>query len=643
MPNAKRGGNRTIGAGRKCCVVTLAWLAFAWARPAFPADAPAPGEPPASSPAAQVSDDADVENQPADAVPFSEAGAASTAPAADAPAEKPAAKLRLAPIAIRWGGDVGYDIEQRGARGGNSTLRQRVTLNLKGKAATYIMQPWIAQVRGDLGLNSSKSRSEDTGASSNTISGGAGLYVVPYSRYPFEARISRNQNYSGPGIGLPVSQTTRLDMIQRYSPRHRKESYSVGFNRSLTGGEGVGSDRMDGLNFTMQSNRFKQQALEAEGSRERGTRSSNGLTRQSSLLKVHHTYRELAELTVDNNANLTSSSDNTEMSSTSFINREVNSTLFFQPPEAPYSVIGTARVNVSDVSAQQTSTRTRVANLNLSASYRPHEYITMSAGANVNVTDSERTQSLNTAQTAAANIPLAANNLGSWRYTSFIGGALNNTTNPNNSSQSASLSPSHGLNRSSPLGSGTLSLGLNQSVNVTESTRSKTSARLTHSGSANWRRSQGGNFSTLRLSGRDSRSLSRTKDSFQSVDVNATTKEQFSRYSSLSGSLTVRTTRQETLAAPETRVYTTSSASLHYNHQRAFDITRLIFDSDVQARSQSIAPVFVATPEEQGPVTWENALTYTIGRLASEFHMDLSKESDGSTQYRIALALKRYF
>ncbi len=629
--------------------MTLAWLAFGWARPAFPADAPAPGEPPAPSPVAQVSDDAlagddaGAENQPADAVPFSDAGTGTTAPAADVPADKPAAKLRLAPISIRWGGFVGYDIEQRGARGGNSMLRQRVTLNLKGKAASYIMQPWIAQVRGDLGLNSSKSKAEDVGSASNTISGGAGLYVVPYSRYPFEARISRNQNYTGPGIGLPVSQTTRFDMIQRYSPRHRKESYSVGYNRNMTGGEGVGSDRMEGLNFTVQSNRFKQQSLEAEGSHERGTRSSSGVTRQSSLLKVHHTYREISMLTVDNNVNLTSSSDSAELSSTSFINREVNSTLFFQPHEAPYSVIGTARVNVSDVSAQQTSSQTRVANLNLSANYSPSQYITMSAGANVNVTNSERTQSLNTAQTATANIPLATNNLGSWRYTSFIGGSLNNTTSANNSSQTASLSPSHGLNRSSPLGSGRLNLALNQSVGVTESTRSKTTSRLTHSGSANWQRSQGGNYTALRLNGRDSRSLSRTKDSFQSIDANATTKEQFSRYSSLSGSLTVRTTRQETVVAPDAKVYTTSSAGLHYSHQRAFDIPRLIFDSNVQARSQSLAPVFVATPEEQGPVTWENSLTYTIGRLASEFHMDLSKENDGSTQYRIALALKRYF
>ena len=639
MPNAKRGGDGTIGAGRRCCVMTLAWLAFGWARPAFPADAPAPGEPPAPSSAAQVSDDAGAENQPADAVTFS--GAA--APAADAPADKPASSLRLAPIAIRWGGDVGYDIEQRNSRGGNATLRQRVILNLKGKAASYIMQPWIAQVKGDLGFTASKSKSEDIGSSSNTITGGAGLYVVPYSRFPFEARISRNQNYSGPGIGSPISQTTRFDMNQRYTPRHGKENYTAGYNRSQTGSEGADSDRQSGLNFSMRSSRFKQQTLEAEGSRERGTRSGSGISTLSNLVTVHHTYREIAELSLDNNANLTSSSDRAPMSSTSFRNRELNSTMFFQPAQAPYSVIGAARVNVSDVGTQQSSFQTRTANMNLGASYRLSEYITMSASGNVNVTNSVRTQSLTASQTASANIPLAALNLGAWRYSSQVSGSFSNSSGQTGSVQSVSLSPGHSLARGMDLGGGRLSLGLNQSVGVGESTRSQAFSRLNHSGSANWQRSQDRNYTALRLNGRDSRSLSRTQDSFQSIDASATTKEQFSRYSTLSGSLTVRATRQENLAVPSAKVSTSSSAALRYSNQRAFGISRLIFDSQVQARSQSLVPVLAATPKEQGPVTWENSLSYTVGRLVSEFHVNLSKESDGSTQSRIALSLKRYF
>src|SRR3990172_9384208 len=105
MQKERGGGDGTIGAGGRFCVMTLAWLAFGGARPAFPADAPAPGEPPAPSSAAQVSDDAGADSQPADAVTFS--GAA--APAADAPADKPASSLRLAPIAVGWGGNVGYD------------------------------------------------------------------------------------------------------------------------------------------------------------------------------------------------------------------------------------------------------------------------------------------------------------------------------------------------------------------------------------------------------------------------------------------------------------------------------------------------------------------------------------------------------
>jgi len=616
----------------------LAWLALACSRPAFSADALATEAP--SAPPAQISDGTSTDSQPEDVATFLGTGAAA------APAGKPGSSLRLAPIATRLGGSVGYDIEQRNTKGGNATLQQRMLLILRGQANSYIWQPWIAKVNSNLSLATSKSKVNDSSSSSNNnISGNAGLFLLPYSRFPFDANISRNQNYSGPGIGSLDSQTTLFAMNQQYRPRYGMESYRAGYTRSQTDSGGADSDRQTGVSFSMMSSRFVQQTIEADASRDRDMRSVDGKNSLSSQAKVHHRYLPTGGLSLENNANLRALSDNTVLASTDTRTRELNSTLSLQPARAPYSVIGSVRVNVSDQNNQTASSHSRSVNANLGASYRPSQYINMSASANGNETESNsvRTRTVTTSQNASASYPLAATNLGGYRYGRSISGSIGNRTTPAGSTQSLGLGANHSLSRAMDYSDGRLSLGLNQGVSVSESTRSQATSSLNHSGSANWSRVQNKTHSSLRLTGRDSRTLSRAQDSYQSIDMGATIREELSRYSTLSGNLSVQTSRQVRMSAPSAIIFTNSSAALNYNDQRAFGVPRLIFNSDLRTYSQTPIPVLTAPPKEQGPITWENTLTYAIGRLTAEFRVNMSRNSDGTAQSLMSLSLRRYF
>ena len=645
MPIAKRRISGSAITIRKCCALGATWLAFAWSRPAFPADALTPGT--SAAPPSQISDIASGQSQPEDVMDFLDSGTA--VPGTPEPKDQSASSLRLAPIALRWGGSLGYDIEQRSNKGGNAIMRQLLTLNLNGRANSFIWQPWMAQVKGGLGYTATRSNSQGTSAASNSISGDIGLYLVPYSRFPFDATVSRTQNYLGAGIGNPISYTKRLDMNQSYTPLRSRDRYHGNYVRSQSGGATSDTSNQDALSLTMLTARFKSQTIETTLSRERQSLQISGERKRLHSAQVRHRYVPSTELTMDNNFNAKNRLNQVTAESSSSATRDFYSTMFFQPSRQKYSVIAGARASSSNQNTSFTSTRSRSANANLGVSYRPNQYINLSASGNANVSekDSVWSRSFSTTQNAGLNYPLATLDLGTFHYSSRFTGSLTNVTRYKDanqtSTQTISLSPNHGLNSNMNLNGGKLALSINQSVGVSQSSRSKPAASLGHSAAVVWSRTQDKNNTSIRLGGRDSRSLTRTQDTFQNIFLTGSISEEFNRDSSLGGSMDIQATRQINPSLPNAVSSTNSSASLFYSHQRAFGIPRLIFRSSARTHSRAPLPVMTADPKDQGPITWENSLTYIVGRLTSLFTVNLSKESDGTTQSLIALSLRREF
>ena len=607
--------DRTTCVGRSCCVVILAWLALGCVRPAFSAET-------------------------------------------TTTATKKASSLRLAPIAIRTSGSIGYDIEQRSTNGASPTLRQRVILNLRGKAITYISRPWLAQVKGSVNFSIAKHKTNDHSSSNHGISGNVGLYLVPYSHYPSSAVLSRNQNYSGHGFGSLTTESTRLDLTQDYAPRNGKERYRLAYNYTQSESATPEIYTSNGLNFNMVSNRFKHQTLKINGLRRRNKQRNADRSTLLNQATAEHRYLPSSEFSWDNNAILRNDSIDSPLERDRDRTREANSTLRYQPRAKAYSAIATARVHATDFDFSQGSSHSRIANANLSGVYRWSQHINLSASVNASVSDSNSQQSTNlsTTQSATTNYSLASFSVDDYHYNSRFGGSISNSTStsrnrnslgsPGNtvsvrsgSQQSISLSPSHSLSRNTLLNGGRLRIRFDQSLSIRESTRSQAIARLTHSATANWRRG----ISSLRLTGRDARSLNSNQDSFQFVNFNANISDDISRDSSISAYLSIQATRQINTGSSSSTSYTSSSASVHYGNRRTFGIPRMQFDSDLRAYSRSLAPVLASSPSEQGPVSWENILSYTVGKLSTNFKVTLSKENDGSSQSLIWLSLKRYF
>lgn len=597
------------------------------------------------------------------AEPDSQGTGASSQTTSPTDGPKRSSGYRLAPIATAFGGDIGYDIQQRNSNKTSPLVRQRLVLNLKGRARTYIVKPWIATVSGYVNLTSSKSKTGDSTNASNGVTGSTSLYVVPYSTYPFDASYSKSNSYSGAGFGSLGSTTTRFEMNQRITPRKSFERYQLGYYQSTTETSGPALYRQNGLTLNFLTSRYSNQVMTVGASRTRNHAVNNGTRGQLDFVNFSHRYQPSSEFSISDEASYNGAYYEVPGESIGYRNREANSTASYQPNDKPYSLIGAARTNFSDNSNTGSSSRSKSANANLSGNYRLSTYVRLSASGNVNVSerDSVRTQSITTTQSASLNYPLATFDVDKYHYSSQISASVYNRTSSteragyagsrsSGSTQSASISPSHSLSHSSRLGAGTLSVGLNQSLSASESTTSQARASLNHSATASWNKNQSGTHSSARISGSDRRSLNNTQDSFQFFSVSASVSEEINRNSSLSADISAQASRQlssgtsSTTADPNTSsTYNNSSASIHYTHARAFNLRNMKFDSNFRANSRSALPVFSGTETEQGPITWDNTLSYSVGRLISEFSVSLSKEGDGTSQSLIWFSLKRYF
>ncbi len=515
---------------------------------------------------------------------------------------------------------------------------------------------------GYLNLTSSKSKAGDSTTASNSATGNTSLFVVPYSWYPFDASYTRSNSYSGAGFGNLGSTTNRFEMNQRITPKKSFERYQMGYYRSTTRSSGSGLYEQNGTSLNLMTSRVKNQVVTFGASRTRNHDVNNDRKAQSDFVNVSHKYRPISEFSISNEATYNGDYYYAPGDVTGARNREVNSTGSFQPNEKPYSLIGTARMNFYNSGSINDSSNSKTANANLSGNYRWNPYVVFSASGNVNVQDrnSSRTRSVTAIQSANLNYPLATFDVDSYHYSSQISGGIYNQSSSTDrsgsagsrssrSTQSASIAPSHNLSHSSPLGTGRLSVSFSQSLNASESTTTQARASLNHSANVAWNHSESQSNSSLRFSASDRRSLNNTQDSFQFFSVSANVSEEINRNSSLSADISAQASRQISSAASpvadpnKSSTYNSSSAAVRYTHARAFNIRGMKFNSNLHASSRSALPVFSGTETEQGPISWDNTLSYAVGRLISEFSVSLSKEGDGTSQSLIYFSVKRYF
>jgi hypothetical protein len=269
------------------------------------------------------------------------------------------------------------------------------------------------------------------------------------------------------------------------------------------------------------------------------------------------------------------------------------------------------------------------------------------------------TSNRNLSQSAGISYQPETKQMGEYRYdwstsanvtnASTLGNSAATTTDTGGTtgpSRNLALQLGHGLSRSLLLDAGSsLSMAVSQSLSSSFRTGGPPVQRITHSGTVSW--SLAGNEGSTYVSAgvSDARSLGDARDSFQLINLQASSNLPTGRFSSWRGSLTIQSIRQsapvvfgspfnpvivdtsQTVNLPQTGFVTTSTGAITYQNQRLFGIPRLRLVSDVRLNSQALLPV-LSGPLDKESASWDNSFAYGIGRTQLRMNTRMAKTNN---------------
>lgn len=632
MLRPKQVKNGTDGAGRISSILVVGWLIFGWSQPAFPDEQ---------------------------------------------------RHLKLAPI--RLASDVGGDIDYTYLSNNFGTTRNTlqalgVQVRANVRALSYFWQPWFAQVSGDLGvvLSSSASRYGNPPATTNSgntlVTGQAALNLLKYSRYPFQAHVFNNDNRaSGSSSGINSDyKSSGYDLTQQYrSLRGNLDSLAL-YTHNENGRASFGTEEVrDSLNLNLTALPFKGQTFRIVGGFINIDRPLTGSSNYLDTLITNHLYQPNSSFSVASLINLiksgyTSKPGITTLQQTDYNSRQLSSFASWRPIGSPMTITSSVRLLRSTLSSNDSHSSFDDTNFNLGANYAWSPLLRMYGSVNVN--DNNNVQIVSTNAAVAAQKLFGDNPdaiiLGGFRYTRYAGASLSNsTTTTSNSNQSTTTSNSnqtattsvqslggnlgHALSKSTNLGSGLLTIGLDQRLSELLSTQHSPYSYLTSGGTLSWNRSEGRGSTSLRLRASDSRTLSGKQNFFQIINLQASRNVRLLNHQSLIGNLTIQSTRSgdSDVSTPFT---TYPSASLSYHNERVFAVKNLTFNSTLNivgaaivSSQNSTNPMNFST-SSQASTAWDNDLNYFIGKLRLRLYSHIAVVNNG-TQSSLLFTMNRSF
>lgn len=582
--------------------------------------------------------------------------------------------LQLAPIMLSHsvGGNIGYNYEY--ATDGTYKYTQQALglgINTSVGVSSFFWQPWLAQVSSIVnanvnGADAKTNTSPHYGAVNTSLTGEAALKLVQYSRFPFSARVYKNDTryaafYSGSN---DAQQSTGYSLSQGYTTMNRRLDAQASFSSS-TGGRSYSNNvgTLDNFIFSVKMLPARYQSISLSGNTNTQNQTAQGQRIRYDEFLANHAYQPNPIFSVASLANLyntnnrqTSGNSTSQFDSNSF---QFTSFASLRPETSPLTVTSAVRFVQSDSSTNTIPTPTlKSSNFNLGANYLFSRLIRIYGSTNVNDSGGVQTVTSNASLVAAkayGDRSTIQTDLGGFRYSGSIGGTLattntsttstvnNQTFNQSALSLGLGLSLSHALDKSSELGTGRLTKNLHQMLSMgVDSTGATTVSSLTSGGSLGWNRTEGKETTQMKLNVNDTHSLRGTQNSFQMINLQASRIESISRNESLKGNLTVQATHTQQAGESSIPNTITPSAQVIYSNQRTFRVLHLAFDSALQIADTNIAPSQPLGNRDQATRSWSNSFRYKIGRLNLSLNANISKVGK-STLSSVSFMMNRQF
>ena len=545
-------------------------------------------------------------------------------------------------------------MDLRGASAQGQPRQVQLVESANLKAASFIWQPWIAQVSGEMTLLATQQRqgqgSQSVSAASGngikftSLTGGAQLALFPVSRFPFSASFSQTDNRANGELTYNQYTSRRYDLTQSYAPPQGGSSYRLTYNHSDVNSAAFGADTAKALAAGMNwSSGFN--TLIINGNGYTNTRSNGGDASSLNAMYATHSYRPTPTFAIESLANYSSiqyhlASVGLPMDSRSrFL--QFNSFATWRPEEnSPLLVSGGARLFQNSASANGAAADTRAISANIAATYAINRNTRLNgAGTVTHTSNGVGGGGVFSNQTVGINHAADVIKFGEYAYNWTTGANLVNQSGGENGSRNFGLRIGHRVGRNYTLGEGSaLFVNVSQDYSVLRDTLLFTSQSLLHSANASWSRRLGEAATTvLTLNAADSRTTGYAQQHFQFVNLQASGQMQFSRWSSANANLTFQATRQSaslpvlstvTTRASTDSFVTSAGGSLSYQNTRAFGVPQLRYYAllDVnQFQGRSRLEGDINAPLERVAWAFEQRLDYDIGRLQTRLSLRVAE------------------
>lgn len=538
-------------------------------------------------------------------------------------------RLQLAPI--RWRGNAG--LEQRWTTADESGKRNQTIEFVNLDVATYISQPWLAQVRANLGILAYQQRiSGDTvvqgsGAVANaersaSLTGGGTLMVFPASRFPFTASFTSSDSRAS-GEAVASDYVNRmLTLRQTYRSPLGDQVFGASLERSMLMSESFGRDTVTSLSGNMQRT-WAEQMLDVNGTWSQNRRTLDGVGSELARLSSHHSWRPDELLSVESFASY-SLTDLMAPQATGLRSRflQANSFATWRPEEdSPLFVTGGLRFADSSFGSSGGESRGRSLGGNAAMSYAFSEAARVVASTSVTTFTGEGSTDVVTTQSVGGNYSPPPVPLGpvSWSWASGVS-ASNQTGGEDGRQHLLVAQVNHQATSGTQLGSSVgVSGAVNQGFSVLDDSQRGLSRTLNHSISGSLRfnpTSSSDGFVSASLG--DSRTQGAREEQFQIANLQINGNLQLGAYSLLSANLTLQATRQRLVLEDERHNFVQRSGTLSYQHGRLFSVPRLRFVAtatfnDLALESRLLGDA--AAPRDTATRLYEARLQWDIGRL----------------------------
>jgi hypothetical protein len=584
--------------------------------------------------------------------------AAQPAPAEPPPAEASADRsyfsgidLTLGPV--RWGGSLAAEYRVQQAQ---SDAQQR-DLFLIGNwnAASYVFQPWFAQVTGNLGFIHSKSNTGlEEDAASTSLTGGASASLLPSSRFPFYGAYSVNDTRAlGNTIGADyrIAQTT---LRQSYRTADGATQYTASLERNELSNEEIGKDVLDVYGARMSSRRGAN-SLDLDGQWSANTGGTVGSRTEFGRAGGRHLYAPERNLSVETLASYSrqeveqrqpgapqASIANTFVQLGTFASWRPQEDEPLYDEKHPMLLTGALRLAGSSVGTAAAESEVMTLSGALGLTYDISPLTRLNANAGLTHLSAAQAPDRLTSQLSAAVTHVAKPiPLGDYTYSWNLTGAASSLKDDERHLRSVNGLAYHQVSRAVPLeGRAQVVLTLGQSLGAANvsgiggtgpATGGGDTAVLSHNAQATWTLPGDGTGaqSYVGLGATDTRGFGELDTVFQLVNLQATRQAPIDAQSYWAANITsqgVRQTGGPAVAAPgvppDDGFQFSTFGSVSYEHRRAFGVPRLRFFASYlanQAPSQTRAQGDLNAPRERVSDSLELRLDHQIGKLESRF------------------------